>query len=177
MTSTKPSRAAIYARTNQDPRSVFESRRIHKQIELCISVAKSQGFSEDELHVYKDEGLSGLATAAPGLEKLLAAVSDYESVFVPDPSRISRHGDRAAHVINQITDSGATLWACDPILEISTSSIYELKFVHLVSAYVLELEHERRSDAARRGHANRRKAKQAEISTHCINNPNQTKGN
>lgn len=177
MTSTKPRRAAIYARTNLDPRSVFECRRIQKQIELCLSIAESQGFTEDELHVYKDEGLSGVATAAPGLEKLLAAVSDYESVFVPDPSRISRCGDRAAHVINQITASGATLWACDPIQKISPSSRSELTFVHLVRACVLELERERRSDAARRGHAKRRKAKQAEISTHSINDPNQIKGN
>lgn len=177
MSSTKPHRAAIYARTNQDTRSVFECSRIKKQIGLCISVAESQGFSEDELHVYKDEGLSGVATKSPGLERLLSAVSDYESVFVPDSSRISRCGGRAAHVINQITASGATLWACDPIKEISPSSSSELTFVHRLRAYTLELEREGRFTVARRAHAKRRKEKQAEFSTHCVNNPNQTKGN
>ncbi len=34
MKSTKLHRAAIYARTNLNPRSVFEHRRMYKQIEL-----------------------------------------------------------------------------------------------------------------------------------------------
>lgn len=176
MTFAKPHRAAIYARTNQDPRSVSECRRIHDQIELCLTVAQSKGFSEGEIHVYKDEGLSGVAKTAPGLERLLSALCDYESVFVVHCSRISRNSNRAANVINQITASGAAIWACDPIREISAHSSPELSLSHRLRAYTLELECERRSVAAKRAHANRRAAKQAEFSMQCVNKPNQAKG-
>jgi site-specific DNA recombinase len=85
-------KVAIYARTNQDPRTVFEYRRIQTQIDLCLSVAESHGVSMDDIHIYKDEGLSGSAKSAPNLDKLLSKIAKYGSIYVPSLTRISRDG-------------------------------------------------------------------------------------
>jgi DNA invertase Pin-like site-specific DNA recombinase len=106
--------AAIYTRTNHENQTGVECRRTQDQIELCLSVARSQGFSKDKIHIYSDQGVSGVNKLAPELEKLLVVVLDYSAVFVPDMSRISRDYICLSKVIRQISDSGAALWTCNP---------------------------------------------------------------
>ena len=110
-------RAAVYARTNHDPRAVDEYRRINRQIELCLSVAKEKGFAERAIDVYKDEGLSGIARFAPDLQKLLDHAFDYDAIIVPDISRLSRDNERITQISQQILDVGVVLWCCDTMGE------------------------------------------------------------
>jgi hypothetical protein len=100
-------------RANQDPRTVFEYQRLQTQIDLCLSVAESHGVSTDDIHIYKDEGLSGSAKSAPNLDKLLSKIAEYGSIYVPSLTRISRDGIRAAEAINLILSSATTIWCCD----------------------------------------------------------------
>jgi len=86
--------AAIYARTNHDQRDLSEWRRRSIHIEYCLSAAKSHGYSDTEILIYKDEGLSGIAKSAPSLEKLLEGIGNLESIYVPSLSRISRNHER-----------------------------------------------------------------------------------
>lgn len=177
MPSAKPHRAAIYARTNKDPRTVFECRRMHEQIERCLSVAESHGLSIDDVHIYKDEGMSGAASITPDLDRLLSAVADYRSVYVQDLRRISRNSNSAATAINHILDSGAAIWCCDQVQEITAAKrLHELQLFDRMYTYVSEFERKQRSTAAKRGHANRRKAKLASLSTQCVNEPHHLQG-
>jgi DNA invertase Pin-like site-specific DNA recombinase len=177
MPSAKTRKAAIYARTNQDPRTVFECRRMQKQIEQCLSTAESKGISIDDIHIYKDEGLSGTAPSAPDLDRLLSKVADYGYVFVPNLSRISRDAIRAAEVVNHILDSAAALWCCDEQVQITREgSPPTLQLMNRIHAYVREIEREKRSTAAKRAHENRRNSQQASLSPESDYESMQPKG-
>lgn len=58
-TSQSRARAAIYARTNIDSRSHSGFISINNQVESCLAVATLNGYSENDIHIYKDEGISG----------------------------------------------------------------------------------------------------------------------
>ncbi len=122
MTKRPNRRAAIYVRTNQDPRSVAELRRLNAQIELCVTTAKTNGFHEDELIVYKDEGTSGVAKSAPDRTRLLNDVSCYSMIFVPDVDRISRDGDQCARIVQSILNAGAEIWCCQSMRPFQSSN-------------------------------------------------------
>ena len=171
---SKPKRsAAIYTRTNQSN----QTARTQSQIELCLSVAKSKGFSENEIHIYKDEVVLGNCKSPPALKQLLAAIPDYAAVFVSQLNRISRNTILFSSVARQISDSGATLWSCDPAQQIPINeTFFENRLSILLKPIMEQMEHEHRSTAAKRGHATRRRAKQIDLAVQGSDNHQLTQG-
>lgn len=131
-------RAAIYSRTNLDSRLVSEHRRMHTQVELCLSVALSKGFSEDEIHVYKDHGISGVAKSPPALEKMLNDLK-YEAIFISELSRLSRDAMQLSKVYKKIAESGTDIWVCDS-LEIIDFNGHEDEKMQLIKQAFIQMD-------------------------------------
>jgi len=164
MTERPNRRAAIYVRTNKDPRSVAEFRRLNTQIELCVTAAKTKGFPEEELSIYKDEGVSGVAKSAPDLKQLLHNASCYSTIFVPTVDRISRDADRCARTVQCILNAGAELWCCQSMEPVQPS--YDAnKMIMRLREYARAIDRERRSIVAKGAYANRVQMKRSAHST------------
>ena len=109
---------AIYVRSNHDLHVASEWRRISNQIEQCLVSAKSHGFGEDAIYLYKDECVSGIAKSPPALEGLLNVIGAFKSIYVANLDRLSRNSDRVASIIDLIRAAGVTLWTCDPVKQV-----------------------------------------------------------
>lgn len=84
---------------------------------------------------------------------------------------------RAAEVINHISGSSTEVCSCDQRLQVTLEeSDPTLRLMHLMKAYMRELERERRSIAAKRAYENRRKAKLASLHTQPDYEPTQPQG-
>ncbi len=94
-TSTKPVRAAIYARkSTEDPRNPGKS--VGDQLREARAEATMRGFTVDEAHVFSDDGLSASRhakrKARPGYAALVAAIdgSAIDVLVMAEQSRASR---------------------------------------------------------------------------------------
>lgn len=147
---------AIYVRTNQNPGSVSQYRNITAQVEQCLEFAKEKGYSENDIHIYKDEGVSGVAKRFPAQDRFLAVITNYGVLITSGMSRIARNQKRIDRVYNAIKDAGIIYWVCSypnhPVLSNGVSGFFsDQQFELLKQAYdeeykkVLAAERKRRS--------------------------------
>lgn len=101
-------RAAIYMRTrNTDPLTD------QQQAEVLTRQIRGMWGDKTEIDIYVDNGVSGLQTARPGLQKLLQNAGTYNGVFVSSMDRLSRSVPDAIRLARQLKDSGTELYASD----------------------------------------------------------------
>jgi hypothetical protein len=175
MTEHPSRRAAIYVRTNKDPRPVAEFRRLNTQIELCVTAAKTKGFPEEELSIYKDECISGVAKSAPDLTQLLHNASCYSTIVVPTVDLISRDADRCARAVQCILNAGAVLWCYQSMGPVQPSNDVN-KMIMRLSEFARAIDRERRSKVEKSAYANRVQMKRSAHSTTADVNSQSTIG-
>jgi site-specific DNA recombinase len=83
-------KVAIYARYSSENQ---RQQSIQDQIRVCKGLAKREGYSVDEDHIYWDEARSGSIRSRPGLDQLIKACEGkaFQMVMVDDLSRLSRN--------------------------------------------------------------------------------------
>ena len=101
-------RAAIYARVgNPDQVAILH------QSEMLTEQIRDMWGDRAEIDIYADNGVSGLRTDRPGLQKLLQNARTYNGVFVYNMSRLSRSVPDAVGLVRQIKNLGTELYAAD----------------------------------------------------------------
>jgi DNA invertase Pin-like site-specific DNA recombinase len=104
------SKVAIYARSNLPPGS-FESRKaISAQIDKCLAFALSEGWSRENIVIFYEEGVSGVAHKSPILDDLVGQLSVMRSVIVAELSRLTRSAERLHHVTAAMRNARVELW-------------------------------------------------------------------
>ena len=101
-------RAAIYARVG-NPDQVA----VRHQAEVLTGQIRGMWGERTEIDIYADNGISGLRTDRPGLQKLLRNAGTYNGVFVYNMSRLSRSVPDAVGLVRQLKNQGAELYAAD----------------------------------------------------------------
>ena len=90
-------RAAIYARVG-NPDQVA----VRHQAEVLTGQIRGMWGERTEIDIYADNGISGLRTDRPGLQKLLRNAGTYNGVFVYNMSRLSRSVPDAVGLVRQL---------------------------------------------------------------------------
>jgi DNA invertase Pin-like site-specific DNA recombinase len=104
------SRVAIYARSNLPPGS-FESRKtISDQIDNCLTFALSQGWKRENIVIFYEEGVSGVARKSPILDSLLGQLPVIRAVIVTGLSRLTRSPERLHQMMAQMRNARVDLW-------------------------------------------------------------------
>lgn len=101
-------RAAIYARVG-NPDQVA----VRHQAEVLTGQIRGMWGERTEIDIYADNGISGLRTDRPGLQKILRNAGTYNGVFVYNMSRLSRSVPDAVGLVRQLKNQGAELYAAD----------------------------------------------------------------
>ena len=105
-------RVAIYARVSTSGQA--QAQTIEQQLTRLHSLAKQQGWTLSEQHIYRDDGFSGASLNRPGLDRLrdAAAQAAFDAVLITAPDRLARkYVERLAmqevleHVINQLAEA------------------------------------------------------------------------
>jgi DNA invertase Pin-like site-specific DNA recombinase len=90
---------AVYARYSSD---IQRSTSIDDQLRKCLDYASKAGWNVNPLHVYIDEGISGMGSDRPGYRALLEAARakprEFGIVLVDDTSRLSRSLAEVMHL-------------------------------------------------------------------------------
>jgi site-specific DNA recombinase len=106
--------AAIYARksTVQDG-VVDEAKSVERQIAGARTFIRAQGWTLDERHVYKDDGVSGALFANRAeFQRMMrdAAAGAFEAVLFYDLDRFGRHAHKTMVALHALADLGVTVW-------------------------------------------------------------------
>ncbi len=141
-------RCCIYARKSTDDSSRSEDAQSStRQIELARAFAARQGWTVDDAHVYRDDGLSGgdFVNRA-GLAALLAAAQStprpFDMIVTMDGSRIGRDQYRTAYVLQQLTDAGVQVWYYQEARQAKLDDATG-KFMESVQGFAAEMEREK----------------------------------
>lgn len=123
-------RAAIYARVG-NPDQVA----VRHQAEVLTGQIRGMWGERTEIDIYADNGISGLRTDRPGLQKLLRNAGTYNGVFVYNMSRLSRSVPDAVGLVRQLKNQGAELYAADRnmagITEEILKAVSDLSLIHI----------------------------------------------
>ena len=101
-------RAAIYARVGNP-----DQLAVQNQTEVLTGQIRGMWGDSTEIDIYADNGISGLQTDRPGLQKLLQEAGTYQGVFVCNLNRLSRSVPDAISLVRQLKDSGTEVYASD----------------------------------------------------------------
>lgn len=101
-------RAAIYARVGNP-----DQLAVQNQSKVLTGQIRDMWGDRTEIDIYADNGVSGLRTDRPGLQKLLQNAGTYNGVFVYNMSRLSRSVPDAVGLVRQLKNLGAELYAAD----------------------------------------------------------------
>ena len=101
-------RAAIYARVGKPDQAA-----VRYQAETLTGQIRSMWGDRTEIDIYIDNGVSGLRTDRPGLQKLLQNAGTYNGVFVYNIGRLSRLVPDVAGLVRQLKGLGTELYAPD----------------------------------------------------------------
>ncbi|MGH9493531.1 MAG: recombinase family protein, partial [Candidatus Sulfotelmatobacter sp.] len=142
MTLTSVLRCAIYGRVSSDRQNILS---IDDQIRKCREYADRHGWSVLELHIYRDESISGTTADRPGLQRLLAALRTrpraFEVLLIDDTSRLSRKTTDALLIFERLSFAGVRLVAVSQGIDSDNEQAGLLMQVHgmVDSLYVREL--------------------------------------
>jgi DNA invertase Pin-like site-specific DNA recombinase len=108
-------RAAIYARKSNEQDVSDDAKSVTRQIELARTFCEKQGWSTDDLHVCKDDGVSGAEFEdRPGLTKLVLAAKSkprqFDVLVTMDQDRIGRDQIRTPQIINDLVEAGVRIF-------------------------------------------------------------------
>lgn len=106
-------RIVIYCRSAHRDQKTKESKAISWQVMALKKYAAKQGMKV--VGVYIDDGVSGLTTSRPGLDKLRAAIKKggIDVVLAAHPDRLSRNVVISAQLIQELEQQGVELLFTD----------------------------------------------------------------
>jgi site-specific DNA recombinase len=134
--------AAIYARVSTEMQS---RASIDDQIRKCREYAAAHGFKILEVHIYRDEALSGVGADRPALKRILqlalSVAPPFTAILVDDTSRLSRTTEDALSIFKRLNFAGVQLIAVSQGISSDNEQSEMLVTVHglVDSLYVREL--------------------------------------
>ena len=99
---------AIYARVGNP-----DQLAVQNQAEVLTGQIRGMWGDSMEIDIYTDNGISGLQTDRPGLQKLLQEAGTYQGGVVCNLNRLSRSVPDAISLVRQLKDSGTEVYAPD----------------------------------------------------------------
>ncbi len=106
--------AAIYARRSQEqPGMREEAKSVSRQIEGARAWIAQRGWTLDEDHIYKDDGVSGFLFAGrPSFQAMLQAATSgaLQALVLFDLDRFGRNSRRTMEALYALDDLGIAVW-------------------------------------------------------------------
>jgi site-specific DNA recombinase len=134
-------KAGIYARVSTG-QQVEEGTSLDSQVKLCISKAKQLGFSDEQIQVYREEGVTGEdIDIRPAMTKLRHDVADgiITHVIITHPDRLSRDMTDKLIVCREFEKNGAELIFTDTEFSKTPEGILFFNIISAIAAYELAL--------------------------------------
>ena len=146
--------AAIYARVSTEDQGKGYS--IPTQIEACQKLAREQGYTVSDTHIFIDDGVSGVTLDRPALRALRDMFSSgaIAAVIVLDPDRLARKTGKLLVLKDELDEAGVKLLCVShPIDDGAEGSLF-----FQMRGVLAEYEREKLLERTRRGLLGRIKA-------------------
>src|SRR5215471_7846947 len=142
-----PKLAAIYARVSTEDQGKGYS--IPTQIEACQKLAREQGYTVSDTHIFIDDGVSGVTLDRPALRALRDMFSSgaIAAVIVLDPDRLARKTGKLLVLKDELDEAGVKLLCVShPIDDGAEGSLF-----FQMRGVLAEYEREKLLERTRRG--------------------------
>lgn len=129
-------RAAIYIRVSTSKQEE-EGSSLQTQLEKCLEAATRQGYTVEEIHIFRDVE-SGSFIERTNLTRMMEAAEngEFEKVFGLTPDRISRDPLDLLNIIKRLTECGVIL----ELLEGASDNSPEGQLVMFIQGWAAERE-------------------------------------
>ncbi|MED0676520.1 recombinase family protein [Aneurinibacillus thermoaerophilus] len=134
-------KAGIYARVSTG-QQVEEGTSLDSQVKLCMNKAKQLGFSDEQIQVYREEGMTGEdIDIRPAMTKLRHDVADgiITHIIITHPDRLSRDMTDKLIVCREFEKNGAELIFTDTEFSKTPEGILFFNIISAIAAYELAL--------------------------------------
>lgn len=110
-------RAAIYARVSKDnnksDRQEADTKSVQRQEEGAREFVRTQKWTLDEAHIYRDNGVSGaLWENRPEFQRMMsdAGCAEFDAIVIFDLDRFGRDSQKSMAALNELADLDISVW-------------------------------------------------------------------